>query len=134
VALIRRVRMRLGRCLLNLAPALPLDLALLSEIDLLLPNEREAATLEPDPLSIARRLRHGLVVTRGAGGATVFLADATTLRVPALPIEPVDTTGAGDTFVGVFAAALDSDASLEGQRRRGHCLPCSRRTDWRCRV
>jgi ribokinase len=118
VALIRRVRMRVGRCLLNLAPALPIDPELLSEIDLLVANEREAATLGPDPLGLARRLRHGLVVTRGAAGATAFLADATTLSVPALPIEPIDTTGAGDTFVGVLAAALDSAASLRLALRR----------------
>ncbi len=36
-----------------------------------------------------------------------------TFRVPALAIEPVDTTGAGDCFVGVFAAGLDAGLSFE---------------------
>jgi ribokinase len=116
--LIRRVRRRCGRCVLNLAPVLPIDLALLPEIDLLVANEIEAATISADPVGIARRLRQGLVVTRGAAGASAFLADGSRLDLPALAIEPVDTTGAGDTFVGVLAAALDLGASLETALRR----------------
>jgi sugar/nucleoside kinase (ribokinase family) len=103
-ALIRRVRRHCGRCVLNLAPALPIDLALLPQIDLLVANEIEAATISADPMGIARRLRQGLVVTRGAAGASAFLADGSRLDLPALAIDPVDTTGAGDTFVGVLAA------------------------------
>jgi ribokinase len=116
--LIRRVRRRGGRCVLNLAPALPIDLTLLPEIDLLVANESEAATISSDPMGIAGRLRQGLVVTRGAAGATAFLADGSRLDLPALAIEPVDTTGAGDTFVGVLAAALDLGASVEAALRR----------------
>jgi ribokinase len=116
--LIRRVRRSGGRCVLNLAPALPIDLALLPEIDLLVANESEAATMSPDPVEIARRLRQGLVVTRGAAGASAFLAEGSRLDLPALAIDPVDTTGAGDTFVGVLAAALDLGASLEAALRR----------------
>jgi ribokinase len=85
----------------------------LSEVDLLVANEGEAATLGSDPTGLARRLRRGLVVTRGAAGALAFLADGGRLEVPALPVNAVDTTGAGDTFVGVLAAALDLGASLE---------------------
>jgi ribokinase len=116
--LIRRVRRRGGRSVLNLAPALPIDLALLPEIDLIVANESEAATLSFDPMGIARRLGQGLVVTRGAAGASAFLADGSRLDLPALAINPVDTTGAGDTFVGVLAAALDLGASLEAALRR----------------
>jgi len=116
--LIRRVRRHGGRSLLNLAPALPIDLELLPEIDLLVANENEAPTLSPDPPGIARRLRRGLVITRAAAGASVFLPDGSRLDVPALAIEPVDTTGAGDTFVGVLAAALDLGNNLEVGLRR----------------
>jgi ribokinase len=112
-ALIRRVRTRGGRCVFNLAPALSIDLALLTELDLLVANEGEAVTIAPDPTRLACRLRRGLVITRGAAGAVAFLPDGRRLEVPALPIEPVDTTGAGDTFVGVLVAALDVGASLE---------------------
>src|SRR5437667_4819080 len=48
-ALIRRVRAHHGRILLNLAPALPIDSALLGEVDLVIANEGEAAALGPRP-------------------------------------------------------------------------------------
>jgi ribokinase len=112
-ALIGRVRARGGKCLLNAAPALPVDPGLLPELDLLVANESEAASFGADPAEIGRRLRRGFVVTRGANGAIAFLADGSQIDWPALDIDPVDTTGAGDTFVGVLAAALDVGAGLE---------------------
>ena len=57
-------------------------------------------------------------MTRGAAGALAILRDGTRIEVPALAIEPVDTTGAGDTFVGVLAAALDLGSTLETALRR----------------
>jgi ribokinase len=117
-SVIRRVRARGGSSLLNLAPARPIEPGLLDDIDLIVANEGEAAALGPDPASLARRLRRGLVVTRGAGGATALLANGAVLAVPALPIVPVDTTGAGDTFVGVLAAALDLGMPLAVALRR----------------
>jgi ribokinase len=116
--LIRRARARGGSCLLNLAPALPLDPAVLPELDILVANESEAARIGPKPGMTARRLRRGLVVTRGGAGATAYLSDGSSLAVPALPIAAVDTTGAGDTFVGVLAAGLDRGLSLESALRR----------------
>ena len=116
--LIRRLRTRGGYSLLNLAPALPIDAALLGEVDLLVANEGEAAATGSDPEQLARRLRKGLVVTRGAAGALAILHDGMRIEVPALAIEPVDTTGAGDTFVGVLAAALDLGSTLETALRR----------------
>lgn len=62
--------------------------------------------------------RQALVITRGGAGAIAFLADGSRLEVPAMRIEPVDTTGAGDTFVGVLAAALDAGSELEPALRR----------------
>jgi len=116
--LMRRLRARGGRNLLNLAPALPFDLKVLEEIDLLVANEVEAAALGQEPERVARRLREALVVTRGAAGATAFLADGGRIEVPALSIVPIDTTGAGDTFIGVLAAALDLGSDLETALRR----------------
>ena len=111
--LIRRLRGCGGYSLLNLAPALPIDVALLGEIDLVVANVGEAAATGSDPERLARHLRHGLVVTRGAAGALAILREGMRIEVPALAIEPVDTTGAGDTFVGVLAAALDLGSTLE---------------------
>ncbi|HEY3912571.1 MAG TPA: ribokinase [Stellaceae bacterium] len=118
VALIRRAWACGGSIVLNLAPALPIDPELLGDIDVLVANEGEAAALGPSPAATARSLRRGLVVTRGPAGAVAYLAEGGTMTVPALPIVPVDTTGAGDTFVGVLAAALDNGASLEPALRR----------------
>jgi ribokinase len=117
-AAIARVRARGGRAILNLAPALPLDPALLPQIDLVVANEGEVSALAAAPEALARKLRRGLVVTRGAEGALAHLADGGRLAVPALPIAPIDTTGAGDAFVGVLAAALDQGQPLEAALRR----------------
>ncbi len=106
-AVIRRVRAAGGLVLLNLAPALTISPDLLREVDLVVANDREAATLGADPAQIARGLRQALIVTRGSAGSVAHLSTGATISVPALPIVPVDTTGAGDTFVGVLAAALD---------------------------
>jgi ribokinase len=117
-ALLRRARSRGARTILNLAPAGPIDPGLLGDLDFLVANEAEAATLGGDPAIIARELRQGLIVTRGELGATAFLADGSRLDAPALTIEPVDTTGAGDTCVGVLAAALDQGLALDMALRR----------------
>jgi ribokinase len=117
-AAIGRARAAGGRVLLNLAPALPLDPALFAEIDLVVANRGEAAALGAESAALARRLRQGLVVTGGAAGAAAWLADGGRLMVPALAVEPVDTTGAGDTFVGVLAAALDMGRPLARALRR----------------
>ena len=77
--------------------------------------------LADDPLRLAHDLvrRHGLtcVVTLGAEGA-VALGPEIRHRVGTLAIEPVDTTGAGDAFVGVLAAALDQGQDLPQALRR----------------
>jgi ribokinase len=117
-ALIGRLRPLGGRAILNLAPAQPLSSALLRQIDLLVANEGEAASLGEAPSLVAASLRQGLVVTRGAEGATAYLADGNRLEVPALPVAAVDTTGAGDTFVGVLATGLDEGLPLLMSLRR----------------
>jgi ribokinase len=116
--MIRRARTAGASVLLNLAPAFRLPSSLLSEIDLLFANEQEAAALGEDPVPIAAQLRLGLVVTRGAAGASAYLAAGGTIRVPALPVDAIDTTGAGDTFVGVLAAALDRGLPVETSLRQ----------------
>ncbi len=111
-ALIRRARAAGGRTILNLAPAAPIDPALFGEIDVLVANSGEAAALGADPAGVARRLCQALVVTRGSDGSIAFLANGGRIETPALAIEPIDTTGAGDTFVGVLAAGLDRRLAL----------------------
>ncbi len=117
-ALLRRARSRGARTVLNLAPAGPIAADFLADLDLLVVNETEAATLGADLTGLAREAHQGLIVTRGACGSTAFLVDDGRLDVPALTIQPVDTTGAGDTFVGVLAAALDQNLKLDAALRR----------------
>ena len=58
----------------------------------------------------------GVVVTRGAGGSSIFL-EGIEADIPALPIRPVDTTGAGDSYIAAF---LRSWLAGEGPERAGH--------------
>lgn len=54
----------------------------------------------------------GVVVTRGAEGSSVFL-DGFEAEIPAAPIQPVDTTGAGDSYIAAFLHWWLSGASPE---------------------
>ncbi len=85
-------------------------LRLLPKVDLLFLNEREASELsgERSPLAAARALsqRAGSVVVKlGRKGALVAQA-GTTSRVPGLPVQAVDTTGAGDSFAAGYVSAF----------------------------
>jgi ribokinase len=118
-ALFRRGRSLGTVNILNPAPAKPMAGELLDLVDILVPNETELAALagvavtesSPDDViaAAARRLaaspNQKIVVTLGPRGA-LAVAGAETLRVPGRPVAPVDTTGAGDCFVGTLAAAL----------------------------
>ncbi|HVC56155.1 MAG TPA: ribokinase [Stellaceae bacterium] len=117
-ALLRRARTAGARTILNLAPAAAIDPALYGELDIVVANEGEAATLGGDTAGLARRLRLALVVTSGAAGSSTYLGDGGRIDTAALAIEPVDTTGAGDTFVGVLAAGLDQRLALGLALRR----------------
>lgn len=120
---VARARAAGARVLLNAAPSGDADLAsLLDDVDIVVANEIEAAELGiargvPDDasaedlcaaLSGADRL---CVVTLGSRGL-IACRGADVWRVAAPRIEVVDTTGAGDAFVGGFAAALDRGADV----------------------
>lgn len=112
------------RTILNAAPAVPLDDSLLESVDVLVVNEHEAALLGgyDDPIRAAAALGRtvGLtVVTLGAEGAAVVGRDGGVERHPGLRANAVDTTGAGDTFVGVLAAALAAGESTRVAVHRG---------------
>src|SRR5277367_1536419 len=77
-ALIGRALQRGGRIVLSLAPAGPIAPARFEDIDFLIANEAEAATLG-DVAEIARELRQGLVITRGAEGSIAMLRDGSTI-------------------------------------------------------
>lgn len=105
------------------APVLPLPDDLLAATDLLVPNEHEAASLTAieDPAAAAWALvREGgdVLVTLGAAGALYLRDGATPVRVAAFSVDAVDTTAAGDTFVGAFAVARGEVPDLPGALRR----------------
>jgi ribokinase len=113
-----RAKRRGSRVILNLAPAQPLARETLRLIDVLVANETEAAALGEAPAALARAIGCTVVVTRGERGAAAHLAEGGEIAVPALPVTAVDTVGAGDTFVGVLAAALDAGLALPAALRR----------------
>jgi len=112
------------RLLVNPAPPRPIPAALLGPDSLLVPNEGEALALEPasDALAaaetLARRTGTPVLVTLGAAGAALLHPGRPALRVPALPVRVVDTTGAGDTFLGALAAGLAAGEAPETAMRR----------------
>jgi ribokinase len=94
------------------APPSPLPAELLDAIDLLAPNEHEAAALNLSPAE-----HRDLLVTLGAAGARYERDGEAPLTVPAFEVAAVDTTGAGDAFVGAFAVARGEHPGLEGALR-----------------
>lgn len=129
--------------LLNLAPALPISRAALASVDILVVNEHEAATLcravglpegkpgtSPDAqlqaLAGTLELRT-VIVTLGSEGA-IASHEGTRWRVSALPVKAVDTTGAGDCFVGVLASSLSRGLAMPEAMQRaavGGSLACT---------
>ena len=121
-----------GSFVLNAAPAAELPDDLLARCDVLVVNEHElavvaeigaAAVTGADAIASAhQKLRDrgtiAVVTTRGAAGAVVTDADGTTeLAAPVSTV--VDTTGAGDAFVGVLAARLAAGDTLVDACRWG---------------
>ena len=105
---------------LNPAPARMLEPTMLQLVDVLVANEHEIGVLSGmgspvDPASAARLLLdHGItsiVVTLGPRGAVVVTEHEET-DVPAFPVEAVDSTGAGDAFVGNLARSLDAKQNI----------------------
>jgi ribokinase len=116
--LIERARASAMRIVLNLAPAATLPEAAPRAVDVLVVNETEGAWLADHlgcaATAVALRERLGgvaVVLTQGGDGANVACAEGS-WHAPALPIMPVDTTAAGDCFVGVLAHRLDRGETL----------------------
>ncbi|GIP40217.1 ribokinase [Paenibacillus sp. J31TS4] len=105
---------RLGKTvILNLAPSRRMPVEALRHVDYLVVNEVEAEELTGVSINQFDRLVEGLaglpcrhvILTLGAEGVA-YLADGRVLRLPAYRVQAVDTTGAGDSFVGAFASRL----------------------------
>ncbi len=123
-ALIRRARRAGGRILLNLAPAGVIARDALAMVDWLVVNEAEALWLASQlgtasgAAALRGRLGVDVVRTLGAGGVEIATTDGF-FEFAAHPVTALDTTGAGDCFVGVVAACLQRGASLSDAVQRG---------------
>ena len=87
--------------------------AVLDHVDVLIVNEVEAAQLcDAMGTAIDAVPVPNLLVTKGADGAEWYVKGAAPIRVPSPSVDPVDTTGAGDTFAGFIAAGLDAGLDI----------------------
>lgn len=118
------------RFAVNLAPAIDLDRATISSADPLIVNEGEARTVidrlgtahidietPDDALAAARQMladgiAKSIVITLGSDGAVVAGRDGAWHQPSPVPARVVDTTGAGDAFVGALVAMLSGGSDL----------------------
>jgi len=127
-AAFRAARERGAVTILNPAPGAPIAADLAAVSDWVIPNEHELAIIaratgtSDDPADdvalgqLARALGTRLLVTLGERGAALVGTAGHVRVIPAPEVEAVDTTGAGDAFVGAFGYAIASDWD-EGRRR-----------------
>ena len=110
--------------ILNPAPYQPLSEELLAVTDWIIPNETEFKELlgqAPTSDEVLKSFRPGKnsIVTLGSEGAVLITSDGDLTRVSAPTVNAVDTTGAGDAFVGVFAFGLASGKNPEDAMKLG---------------
>ena len=118
------------RSIMNPAPAQPVEYKEVGAADYFIPNESEAEAITGIPvhsIDDARKcaeflLRQGMrrvVITLGEHGSLAAGPDRMEL-IPAFKVQPVDTTGAGDAFIGSFAVFLSEGLPEEEALRRAN--------------
>jgi ribokinase len=113
--------------LLNAAPVRDLPDELWNLLDVLIVNEHEAfqitgassQTVSGATEALLARVER-VVITRGASGVSYAARHAKSIEVAGLQVRAVDTTGAGDTFCGVLAAALAAKADMSTALHRAN--------------
>ena len=104
------------RCILNPAPGQPVEMRALSDLDYFVPNESEAETITglavrnvEDAKKCAEKLVTGgirrVIITLGANGS-LLAGPGVSEHVPPFAVKSIDSTGAGDAFIGSFAVFL----------------------------
>ncbi len=104
------------RCILNPAPAQPVDLKALKGLDYFVPNESEAESITRQPVKnvedarkCAEKLVAGgirrVIITLGANGS-LLAGTSGREHMPPFEVNSVDSSGAGDAFIGSFAVFL----------------------------
>lgn len=105
------------RTVLTPAPVVPVIDGLLELVDILVPNQHEVTLLagidDVEEATLALSDERIVVATLGTDGCLVAENGEIVARVPARQVEAIDTTAAGDTFVGTFVTRLVSGDALE---------------------
>jgi ribokinase len=116
------------RCILNPAPAQAVNINELTGLDYFVPNESEAETITGIKVqsideakrcadSLLQNAIHRVIITLGSKGSLLVGRDLSE-HVPAFAVKSLDSTGAGDAFIGSFAVFLaEGVAELEAVRR-----------------
>jgi ribokinase len=118
------------RCILNPAPAQPIDIGAVAELDYFVPNESEAEAISGMPvrnLDDAKRcagklLASGIrrvIITLGANGSLLAGSEGME-HVSAFRVKSVDSTGAGDAFIGSFATFLGEGLAEQDAVKRAN--------------
>ncbi len=118
------------RCIVNPAPAQTVDLGALKDLDYFVPNESEAETItgravrnvDDAKKCAGALLAHGIrrvIITLGSNGSLIASCEGTE-HVPAFAVKSVDSSGAGDAFIGSFAVFLAEGAPEEEAVRRAN--------------
>jgi len=118
------------RCILNPAPAQAVDMKALKNLDYFVPNENEAETITGQPvknIADAKKCAANLVtagirrviITLGANGSFLAGADGSE-HMPPFAVNSVDSSGAGDAFIGSFAVFLAEGVPEEEAVRRAN--------------
>jgi ribokinase len=118
------------RCIVNPAPAQPIDMAALKDLDYFVPNETEAETITGLPVKnvddakqCAEKLVGGgvrrVIITLGAKGSLLVSGEGSDHVAP-FEVKSVDSTGAGDAFIGSFAVFLGEGVPEKEAVRRAN--------------
>lgn len=113
----QRARAAGMKTVLNPAPARDMPRSLLQGIDVIVPNEHECALLGGSQRLLGNGVNH-VITTLGARGVEV-VSSAGVISVPAYPVQPIDTVGAGDAFTGALCVELANGSTIEDAVRVG---------------
>lgn len=118
------------RCILNPAPGQPVDVRALADLDYFVPNESEAETITgvairsvEDAKKCAENLVAGgirrVIITLGANGS-ILAGRGVSEHVPPFVVKSIDSTGAGDAFIGSFSVFLAEGVPEQEAVRRAN--------------